>query len=135
MLILLIEDNQDNAIIYRTILEYCGHEVVLAGTGMRGLDLADEHEPDLILLDIELPDISGVTVRRRLLASDRTRAIPVFAVTAHTFGDDVEDSMAADFERVLRKPLEPRALVDAIADWDVGRGTRSSSAQGRPPIA
>lgn len=128
MLILLIEDNEDNATIYRTILEYCGHEVVLAGTGMRGLELAAEHEPDLILLDIELPDISGITVRRRLLESDLTRAIPVFAVTAHTFADDVEEAMAADFERVLRKPIEPRRLIAAIADWDVGRSARDPGA-------
>ncbi|HUF51362.1 MAG TPA: response regulator [Longimicrobiales bacterium] len=122
MLILIVEDNADNRDIFRTILEYSGHRVLVAETGMAGLDLASEHEPDLILLDIELPDISGLTVRRALYGSERTRAIPVFAVTAHELAHVVEHSRGATFDRVIRKPIEPRALVTVIAEWASGRG-------------
>lgn len=123
MLILIVEDNADNRTIFRTILEYAGHRVITAETGMAGLELASEHAPDLILLDIELPDISGVTVRRALTSNERTRAIPVFAITAHELAHVTEQSKGVVFDRVIRKPIEPRALVAAIAEWVSGRDT------------
>lgn len=122
MLILLVEDNPDNRAIFSTMLEFCGHEVVAAETGMQGLDRAAEHVPDLILLDIELPDISGVTVRRRLRADERTTAIPVFAITAHSLSDDLGDTLTADFDQVIMKPIEPRVLVDTISKWESRAG-------------
>ena len=80
--ILVVEDNAMNMKLFRDVLVATGYRTLEATTGGEALELAAEHTPDLVLLDIQLPDVDGVQTLRRLRADDRTAAIPVLAVTA-----------------------------------------------------
>src|SRR5260370_35057642 len=87
--ILIIEDNELNLKLLNDILEFHGYEIVATGLGAAALDLARQHQPNLILLDVQLPDISGLEVARLLKADWQTRMIPIISVTALAMqGDD-----------------------------------------------
>jgi two-component system cell cycle response regulator DivK len=115
--ILIVDDNEDNRVIYSTMLRYRGFQVLEADTGEEGLVLATEHRPDLILLDINLPGITGLEVFEMLRRDARTARTPVFAVTAYGHGDELRPILAAGFDRVVTKPIEPRHLLETLHDW------------------
>jgi CheY-like chemotaxis protein len=81
-------------------------ELLMAPSGSLGLDLARSHHPDLLLLDIHLPDIDGFQVLARLRADEATRHLPVVAVTAQAMPDDVKRVLAAGFDGYIAKPLD-----------------------------
>src|SRR5689334_18579024 len=115
--ILLVDDNPDSRDIYRTILEYHGFGVVLAGDGVQALRLARERLPCLILMDISMPMIDGLEATRTLKADARTAAIPVVALTAHAHSEDRDAAFDAGYDAYLAKPVEPLRVVEEVRRW------------------
>jgi len=121
--IIYVEDNDDNIFMLQTRLELTeGYEVLVAVNGKEGLALIAKERPDLVLMDLNLPDIDGWEVTRRLKADRATATIPVIALTAHAMSGDREKALAAgcdefdtkpiDFDRLVRKMS---ALLNGIA--------------------
>jgi two-component system cell cycle response regulator DivK len=112
--ILLVEDNEDNRIIYATALRFSGYEVVEAITGTEGVRLARSVRPDLILMDISIPELDGWQATAILKADETTAHIPIIAVTAHALHDDEARSIQAGCDGYLAKPLTPSALLAEV---------------------
>ena len=112
--ILLVEDHEDNRNIYRTILEHYGYRVFLAGDGEEGIRLAAEKQPDLILLDLDIPVRDGLDVARHLKGRDATSRIPIVALTAHAQQEDRERAAEAGFDGYLAKPVAPRKVLAEV---------------------
>jgi CheY-like chemotaxis protein len=112
--VLLVEDNEDNLVVYRTILDHVGYNVLEARDGEEGVNRAREEHPDLILMDISIPKIDGWEATRRLKADEATRDIPVIALTAHALEEDRERAMEAGCDGYLAKPIEPRRVVEEV---------------------
>jgi CheY-like chemotaxis protein len=113
-LILIVEDNDKNRKLVRDVLHFKGYRLAEAETGEEGVRLARELHPDLILMDIQLPGINGVTALRQLRADLATRAIPAIAVTASAMTQDRQTIMAAGFERYQSKPLNVKEFLEAV---------------------
>jgi CheY-like chemotaxis protein len=126
--LLLVEDNEDNRIIYSTVLRHTGYEVVEALDGVQAVSLARSLHPDLILMDISIPEIDGWEATKILREDPATRDIPIIALTAHALADDRERASAVGFSSYLAKPIEPRAVVAEVRRW-IGGGA------GAPPAA
>ena len=122
--VLLVEDNEDNRIIYATALRYAGYRVIEAITGTEGVRRARDHVPDLILMDISVPELDGWEATAVIKADPRTRHIQVVAVTAHALPGDEERSLEAGCDGYLAKPIPPAAL---LADVDRRLSRDSSS--------
>ena len=112
--ILLVEDHEDNRIVYSTILEHYGYTVVLAGDGAEGVRLARERRPDLILMDVSIPVMDGWEATRTLKADPETASIPVIALTAHALASDQERATEVGCDGYLAKPVEPRRVVEEV---------------------
>ncbi|HEX7090677.1 MAG TPA: response regulator [Longimicrobiales bacterium] len=112
--VLLVEDNEDNLVVYRTILDHVGYNVLEARDGEEGVSRAREEHPDLILMDISIPKIDGWEATRRLKADEATRDIPVIALTAHALEEDRERALEAGCDGYLAKPIEPRRVVEEV---------------------
>jgi two-component system cell cycle response regulator DivK len=112
--ILVVEDNEKNMKLFRDVLQATGYDTLEATTGARAIELATQRLPDLVLMDIRLPDIDGVEVLGRLRADERTVDIPVVAVTAQAMEGDRERFLATGFAEYLSKPVEIRVLVAAV---------------------
>lgn len=112
--VLLVEDNEDNLVVYRTILDHVGYRVLEARDGEQGIELARREHPDVILMDISIPKIDGWEATRRLKADPGTRAIPVVALTAHALEEDRQKALQAGCDSYLAKPVEPRRVVDEV---------------------
>ena len=112
--ILLVEDNTDNQIIYRRALEHFGYTVLEAWDGEEAIRVARDQLPDMILMDISIPRIDGWEVTKMLLADDRTKHIPVVALTAHALPADRARGSEIGFASYLTKPIEPRRVVEEI---------------------
>lgn len=113
-LILLVEDNEDNRIVYSTILKHFGYEVIEAFNGEEGISKARSENPDLILMDISIPIIDGWEATGILKADKQTRHIPIIALTAHALASDRERAMEVGCDGYLAKPCEPRAVVAEV---------------------
>jgi CheY-like chemotaxis protein len=115
--ILLVEDNEMNRDMLSRRLERRGHQVTIAADGQQALDLAASDKPDLILMDMSLPVVSGWDATRKLKADDATRAIPVIALTAHAMAEDEKRARESGCDDYDTKPVElPRLLgkIDAL---------------------
>jgi CheY-like chemotaxis protein len=113
-LILLVEDNEDNQDIYRTMLEHFGYDVIAAADGEEGVRLAKERRPDLILMDVSIPLLDGWEATRILKADEATRHIPIIALTAHALATDRAKATAVGCDGYLSKPVEPRLVVQEV---------------------
>lgn len=116
--ILLVEDNERNRKLVRTILEFGGYEVVECDDGDPSLALAKAHRPALVLMDIELPKVDGITALARLRADPETAHIPVVAVTASVTPGERERVVAAGFNGYISKPIDVAsfaAMVERMA--------------------
>ncbi|HZV96157.1 MAG TPA: response regulator [Candidatus Nitrosocosmicus sp.] len=113
-LILIVEDNEKNRKLERDLLLYHGYRVLEAITGEEGLRLAQETPPALILMDIQLPGISGIEALTRLRAEPATRAIPVMAVTASAMTHDRQKILDAGFDGYQSKPISVKEFVAAV---------------------
>ncbi len=113
--ILYVEDNDDNVYMLKGRLERRGFEVLVAGDGQAGVEAAREHRPDLILLDLGLPVLDGWEAARLLKEDERTRAIPVIALSAHAMAGDRAQALAAGCDDYGTKPVDLWQLLDRIA--------------------
>jgi two-component system cell cycle response regulator DivK len=115
--VLVIEDHEDNRRIMRDLLTSSDYEVIEAVTGEEGVITAETHRPDLILLDIQLPDIDGYEVARRIRANSDLQKIPIIAVTSYALsGDDVK-AFEAGCTAYVTKPFSPRKLLAKIREY------------------
>jgi CheY-like chemotaxis protein len=112
--VLLVEDNEDNRIIYTTLLQHHGLEVVIAVDGPAGLDMARSCDPDVILMDVSIPDVDGWEATRRLKADPATSGIPIIIFTAHALPGARERSLASGADEYLAKPVEPQTVYETI---------------------
>ncbi|MBX6363953.1 MAG: response regulator [Gemmatimonadetes bacterium] len=112
--VLLVEDNEDNLVVYRTILEHVGYRVIEARDGEEGVARAKQDLPDLILMDISIPKIDGWEATQRLKADPATDAIPIIALTAHALEEDRQKALQAGCDGYLAKPVEPRRVVQEV---------------------
>jgi two-component system, cell cycle response regulator DivK len=114
--VLVVEDNPKNLKLLRDVLDHSGYHVVGATTGEDGARLAGEVEPDLILMDLQLPGIDGAEALRRIRSTAQGASVPVLAVTA--FAMDVDRSRALDsgFDGYVQKPLNVRDLLRQVRD-------------------
>ena len=120
--ILVVEDNPVNLELVRDILEAHGHEVLEASNATDGLALLSGELPDLILMDIQLPGMDGLTATRQIKADARLQGIPVVALTAHAMRGDEERALAAGCDGYVSKPIDTRALPQMVAGFLVSPG-------------
>ena len=104
--ILIVEDNEKNMKLVRDILQHQGHSTLEAVTGGDGVRLALTHRPDLILMDIQLPDIDGIEALRRIRAQAALDATPVLAVSASVMPDEQQKVVASGFDAFITKPID-----------------------------
>jgi CheY-like chemotaxis protein len=112
--ILIVEDNDKNRKLVRDTLQVKGYQTIEAETGEDGVRLARERTPALVLMDIQLPGIDGITALNQLRADPATRAIPVIAVTASVMTQDRQKIMAAGFDGYQGKPISVKELLETI---------------------
>jgi two-component system cell cycle response regulator DivK len=125
--ILLIEDNELNRDMLSRRLYRTGHTVILGTTARRGIEMARELLPDLILMDLRLPDLNGWEAARQLRSDPATANIPLLALTAHAMEGDRERALASGYDDYDTKPIDLPRLLEKINDL-LERGP------GRPPI-
>jgi two-component system, cell cycle response regulator DivK len=112
--VLVVEDNGMNMKLFRTVLQAAGYRLLEATTGGQAVELATAHVPDLVLMDVQLPEIDGVEALGRLRADERTASIPVLALTAQAMHGDRERFLAEGFDGYLSKPVNIAELVAAV---------------------
>ena len=112
--ILIIEDNERNLKLVRDLLQVKGYSTLEAVTGEEGVRLATEHKPDLVLMDIQLPGISGIDALHILRANPDTASIPVIAVTASVMQQDRKMITEAGFDAYVGKPISMKEFLDAV---------------------
>lgn len=113
-LILIVEDNEKNLKLVRDVLQFKGYRTLEANTARDCIDLAANHRPDLILMDIQLPDTDGMTALHQLRDEPRTASIPVIALTAFAMKDDRERFLEAGFDGYLDKPINIKEFPEQI---------------------
>jgi len=113
-LILIVEDNEKNLKLVRDVLQVKGYTTLEAGTAEDGLVLARERKPDLILMDIQLPGISGIEALKILRADPATAAIPAIAVTASVMQHDRKHITEAGFDAYLGKPIDLKEFLATV---------------------
>lgn len=114
--VLVIEDTLLNLELVADVLEAAGAVVLKADNAEDGLTLARDQRPDVVLMDISLPAMDGLTATRALKADAATRRIPVIALTAHAMKGDLERSLEAGCAGVLTKPIDTRSFCQRIRD-------------------
>jgi two-component system cell cycle response regulator DivK len=113
-LILIIEDNEKNLKLVRDVLQVKGYVTIEAGTAEDGIELARERKPDLILMDIQLPGMSGIEALKVLRADAATAAIPAIAVTASVMQQDRRLITEAGFDGYVGKPINLKEFLEAV---------------------
>jgi len=114
--VLLVEDNPDNLALVRFLLERSGYAVIEAYNGVQGLELARTEKPDLILMDLSLPELDGWAAAQELKADQATAAIPLLALTAHTLPGDRKRAMESGFDGYISKPINVPAFAEEITE-------------------
>ena len=112
--VLIIEDNDDNRDILKHQLEYLGYEVVEAANGREGLDQVEKEQPDIVIVDIMMPEIDGREVARRLRADSKTKDLPILAATVLFHTEDIHSCLTAGCNDVLTKPFTLQQLKEKL---------------------
>lgn len=112
--ILIVEDNDLNLKLFRDLLSAHGYDTLETKDGLEAIKLARSESPDLILMDIQLPEISGLDVTRRLKSEEAIRHIPIIAVTAFAMKDDEEKILAAGCEAYVSKPISIVPFLNTV---------------------
>jgi two-component system cell cycle response regulator DivK len=112
--ILIVEDNEKNMKLVRDILAHHGHRVIEAATGQEGVRLALSQAPELILMDIQLPDISGVEALARIRREPALDAVPVLAVSASVMPDEQQRIVSSGFDAFIAKPISIKPFLEAV---------------------
>ena len=119
--VLIVEDNELNMKLFNDLLDAYGYATLQTRSGMDALAIAREHRPDLILMDIQLPEVSGLEVTKWLKDDDELRAIPVIAVTAFAMKGDEERIRRGGCEAYLSKPISVGMFIDTVRQF-IGDG-------------
>ena len=114
--ILVVEDQEDNRRILRDLLTSAGYELIEAVTGTEGVRLARSRRPDLILMDIQLPELDGYEATRQIKADPDLRAIPIVVVTSYALSGDEAKALAAGADAYVTKPFSPRQLLAKVRE-------------------
>jgi len=112
--ILIVEDNMDNYELVRFVLERAGYDVFLAVNGRDGVDAARLQKPDLILMDLGMPEMDGWTASQKLKSDEATKSITLYALTAHTLPQDRKRAMQAGCDGYVSKPIHVQSFLDII---------------------
>jgi len=112
--VLVIEDNPDNMLLINDILEAHGYHVIQAETGLLGVEMAEKELPSFIILDIQLPDIIGNEVLKKIRAIEKTQNIPVIAMTSYAMSGDKEKLLAEGCDGYVEKPIDPSIVMHQI---------------------
>jgi two-component system cell cycle response regulator DivK len=120
--ILIVEDNEKNMKLLRDVLQFKGYTTLEATTGAEGVRLAAAHKPDLVLMDIQLPDIDGIEALAQIRADAEMKNIPVLAVSASVMPDEQQRIAASGFDAFVSKPINVKAFI-AIVERFAGRRT------------
>jgi two-component system cell cycle response regulator DivK len=115
--VLVVEDNELNMKLFHDLLEANGYHIVQTRNGLEAIDLAREHHPDLILMDIQLPEVSGLEVTKWIKEDDDLRTIPVIAVTAFAMKGDEERIRQGGCEAYLSKPISVAKFLDTVKTY------------------
>lgn len=118
--ILIVEDNKNNRSLFQDILTFHGYEVAVACDGQEGVDRAKELMPDLILMDIQMPCMDGMTAGTILRENPLTSGLKIIALTSFAMSGDMEKFLAAGFDGYLSKPIDTRKLPDLVKGWLAG---------------
>ncbi len=122
--VMIVEDNELNMKLFRDLIEAHGYLTVQTRSGLSAMEIAREHRPDLILMDIQLPEISGLDVTRKLKADKELKSIPVIAVTAFAMKGDEERIREGGCEAYISKPISVTRFMDTIKSF-LGDAPRS----------
>ena len=112
--ILIVEDNEKNMKLTRELLRAKGYATLEAVTGQAGVQLALEHRPDLILMDIQLPDIDGIAALREIRTDNALDAVPVLAVSASVMPDDQQKIVSSGFDAFITKPINLKQFSETV---------------------
>jgi two-component system, cell cycle response regulator DivK len=115
--ILVIEDTEDNRQIIRDLLSSVGYELIEAMDGVSGVALAQKEHPDLILMDIQLPEIDGYEATRRIRAIPELARTPIIAVTSYALSGDEAKTREAGCDGYVAKPFSPRQLLAKVREF------------------
>jgi two-component system cell cycle response regulator DivK len=121
-LVLIVDDNEKNVKLARDVLRFAGFRTLEAGSGGEGISLAAEHLPDVILMDIRLPDMDGTDALHRLKDEPRTARISVVALTSFAMKGDRERFLAEGFDGYLEKPISVKEFPDQVRGYCAGLG-------------
>ncbi len=133
--ILMIEDTEDNRQILRDLFSSTGYFLIEAGDGATGIAMAQAHNPDLILMDIQLPVLDGYETTCPPKADPTTSHIPIIAVTSYALADDEAKVRAAGCDGYVTKPFSPRLLLAQVRDGRSTPGSPQPSPRWTPPLA
>jgi len=122
-LILIVEDNEKNRKLLRDVLQFKGYQTVETETAEEGIRLAQESQPALILMDIQLPGIDGITALKQLRADPRTEKIPIIAVTASAMTHNRETMLAEGFDGYQTKPISLKEFLGEVERVLATRGS------------
>lgn len=120
--ILLVEDNEQNRYLVTFLLEAAAHHVIHCTNGRDALELAVRHRPDLILMDIQMPEMDGYEAARRLLANPVLSGVSIIAVTSYAMAGDRERALQIGFHGYIEKPINPETFVADINGFLQKRG-------------
>jgi len=112
--ILVVDDNDENRILFRKILEMAGFTVVEAANGREAIESFEQHSPRAVLMDIQMPVMNGLEATRRLRATDQGRGVPIIAITGNTFADDQKEGLAIGMSAYLCKPFRTEELLRVL---------------------
>jgi two-component system, cell cycle response regulator DivK len=115
-LILIVEDNEKNRRLVRDVLQFKGYETIETETGEEGVELARSRQPALVLMDIQLPGMDGITALKLLRQDPATRGIRVIAVTASAMTQDRQTILAAGFDGYQSKPINVKGFLEAVQE-------------------
>jgi len=114
--VLLVEDNYMNKVLVREILTLNGYEIIEAASGTEGLKMLALESPDIVLMDLHLPEMDGITATRIIKADERNRHIPVLALTASAMKGEEQKLIDKGFDGYVAKPIDVKKLLEAITE-------------------
>lgn len=120
--VLIIEDNEQNMYLFSFLLEQNGYQVIQAENGHKGMTLAEDEQPDFILLDIQLPDMNGYEIAQKLRNNPQTTDIPIIAVTSYAMVGDREKTIESGCTGYIEKPINPDTFLSEIKRFIANTG-------------
>ncbi|OPB31711.1 response regulator [Bartonella sp. AR 15-3] len=115
--VMIVEDNELNMKLFRDLIEACGYETIETRNGLIALDLARSSKPSLILMDIQLPEISGIDIIKQLKEDEELKSIPIIAVTAFAMKGDEERIRASGCEEYMSKPISVTHFITTVKSF------------------